>query len=75
VHIYRTVIRTINGVAPASEQKRKQSVRDSLASESEEIGAPVFIVVRCIAAIRAAGTVYESINQSTPTVSLHSHSA
>jgi hypothetical protein len=27
-------------------------------------GTPVFIVVRCIAATRAAGTVYEQINQS-----------
>jgi hypothetical protein len=26
------------------------------------VGAPVFIAVRCIAAIRAAGTAYESIN-------------
>jgi hypothetical protein len=30
----------------------------------QEAGTPVFIVVRCIAATRAAGTVYESINQS-----------
>jgi hypothetical protein len=28
------------------------------------VGAPVFIAVRCIAATRAAGTAYESINQS-----------
>ena len=28
------------------------------------MGTPVFIVVRCIAANRAAGTVYELINQS-----------
>jgi hypothetical protein len=27
-------------------------------------GTPVFIAVRCIAATRAAGTVYEQINQS-----------
>jgi hypothetical protein len=27
-------------------------------------GTPVFIVIRCIAAIRAARTVYEQINQS-----------
>ena len=32
-----------------------------MASESEEKGAPVFIVVHCIAAIRAAGTAYELI--------------
>jgi hypothetical protein len=33
-------------------------------SWKQEVGAPVFIVVRCIAATRAAGTAYELINQS-----------
>jgi methanogenic corrinoid protein MtbC1 len=61
-HRYRTVIGTISGGAPASEQKWKQSGRDSLASEGEEVGALVLIVVRCIAA-RAAGTAYELINK------------
>jgi hypothetical protein len=60
-HRCRTVIGTISG-APASEQKWKQSGRDSLASEGEEVGTPVLIVVRCIAA-RAAGTAYELINK------------
>jgi hypothetical protein len=30
----------------------------------EEVGTPVFIDVRCIAATRADGTAYELINQS-----------
>jgi hypothetical protein len=40
-------------------RRGKQFVRNGLIFESEEVGTPVFIVERCIAAIRAAGTVYE----------------
>jgi len=34
-------------------------MQDGAASESEEVGTPVFTVVSCIAAIRVAGTAYE----------------
>ena len=48
--------------ATASKQKGKQS--GGTACCEREVGALVVIVVRCIAASRAAGTVYELINQS-----------
>jgi hypothetical protein len=45
-------------------ERRSSSMRAQLIPREREVGATVLIDVRCIAAIRAAGTVYESINQS-----------
>ncbi len=60
---YRTVIRTISIGATTLEPKEVgSSLEGRLAIWRGEVGAPVFIVVRCIAAARAAGSAYESIN-------------
>jgi hypothetical protein len=49
---------------PSRSGKRKRFGQGMACFLKVRDGTPVFIVVRCIAATRAAGTVYEQINQS-----------
>ncbi|RSL42081.1 hypothetical protein CEP54_015612 [Fusarium duplospermum] len=56
---HRTVIRTIGTRETASERKGKQFGQETACPMKCGAGTLVSVVVRCIAATRAAGTVYE----------------
>jgi hypothetical protein len=43
-------------------RKLEAVCEEQLTPRKQEVGAPVFIDVRCIAATRAAGTTYEPID-------------
>jgi hypothetical protein len=59
VQRYRTAIKTISRGATAWSRRGINSEQEWLISWKQEVGTPVFIVRRRIAAIRAAGTAYE----------------
>jgi hypothetical protein len=54
----------ISGERTGWSRQEKQLGKEGPISQKQRVGTSVFIAVRCIDATRAAGTVYESINQS-----------